>query len=88
MKAQRSGGARDRLLAIGSTGTFYSSSGPIAEMRGTSPILGAVFKWPRMRNRKVALPDVSASRASKQSGISLPHSAEERAPRFGHDYKT
>ncbi len=39
-------GTRDRLLAIGSTGTFYSSSGPIAEMRETSPILGAVFKWP------------------------------------------
>ncbi len=43
--------ARDRLLAIGSTGTFHSNSGPNAEMKATSPILGAVFKLQRMRNR-------------------------------------
>ncbi len=61
-------------------------------MKETSPILGAVFKLQRMRKRKkqilqkreAALPDASTSRASK-SGISLPHSAEERASRFCHD---
>ncbi len=36
--------ARDRLLAIGSTGTFHSNSGPIAEKMESSPIFGAVFK--------------------------------------------
>ncbi len=44
-------GARDRLLAIGNTGTFHSNSGPNAETKSTSPILGAVFKLQRMRNR-------------------------------------
>ncbi len=45
--------ARDRLLAIGSTGTFHSNSGPIAEKMESYPILGAVFKLQRrrMRNR-------------------------------------
>ncbi len=37
-------GARDRL-AIGSTGTFHSSSGQIAETREISPILGAVLNY-------------------------------------------
>ncbi len=46
-RAQRS---YDRLLAIGSTGTFPSSSRPIAEMRVTSPILGAVLKLQSMQN--------------------------------------
>ncbi len=86
------GGPAIAILAIGNTGTFHSNSGPNAETKETSPILGAVFKLQRMRNRikqilqkrEAALPDVSASRASK-SGISLPHSAEERAPRFCHD---
>ncbi len=44
------GGGGDRLLAIGSTSTFPSSSGPIAEMRVTSPILGAVLKLQSMQN--------------------------------------
>ncbi len=45
--------ARDRLLAIGSTGTFHSNSGPIAGKMESYPILGAVFKLQRrrMRNR-------------------------------------
>ncbi len=45
--------------------------------RGGSPILGVVFKLQPIRNsikqilqkREAALPDASASRASKQSGI-------------------
>ncbi len=77
------GGPSRVHLEIGNTGTFHSSSGPIAETRESSPILGAVFKLQQMRNRikemlqkhQAALHDASASRASKQSGISLPHSA-------------
>ncbi len=41
--------ARDRLLAIGSTGTFHSNSVPIAETRESSSI-GVVFKLQRIRN--------------------------------------
>ncbi len=75
-------GARDRL-AIGNTRTFHSNSGPNTKMKETSPILGAVFKLQHMRNHikqilqkcEAALPDASTSRASKQSGISFPHSA-------------
>ncbi len=71
--------ALDRL-AIGNTGTFHLRSGPIAETRESSPILGTVFKLQRMGNRikqipqklEAVLPDASASRASKQSGISHP----------------
>ncbi len=43
-RAQKSGGARDRLLVIRSTGTIHSNSGPNTETKETSPILGAVFK--------------------------------------------
>ncbi len=91
-RAQGSGGARDRLLAIGNTGTFHSNSSPNAETKKTSPILGTVFKLQHMRNRikqilqkrKAALPDASASRASKQCGISLLQSAA-LLPRFIRD---
>ncbi len=76
------------LLAIGSTGTFYSNSGPFAEMRETSLVLDAGFKIQRMRNRikqilqkhEAALTDASASRASKQSG-----SITCTVPHFCHD---
>ncbi len=71
--------ALDRL-AIGNTGTFHLRSGPIAETRESSPILGTIFTLQRMGNRikqipqklEAVLPDASASRTSKQSGISHP----------------
>ncbi len=47
----RGRGARDRRLAFGNTGRFHSKSGPIAETKKTSPILGAVFKLQRIQNR-------------------------------------
>ncbi len=79
-------------LAIGNTGTFYSSCGPIAKTRESSPILGAVFTLQLMRNRimqilqmrEAALSDASVSCASKMSGISVPHSSA-LLPRFIRD---
>ncbi len=71
---------------------FHSNSWPNADTKETSPILGAVFKLQRMRNRikqilqecEAALRDASASLASKQSRISLLHSAA-LLPRFIRD---
>ncbi len=85
-RVHRAQGSRDRL-AIGNTGTFHSNSGPNAEGKETSLILGAVFKLQHMRNsieqilqkHEAALPDASASHASKQSGINHPHSAAASA---------
>ncbi len=44
-RAQRSGCPRSPGHALGKTGTFHSNSGPNAEAKETSPILGTVLNY-------------------------------------------